>query len=153
VPVGQELGVDTVPSPRRPQAIPTAQQPGDGSIVVVVATDAPLLPNQCKRLAQRATLGVARVGGNGDNGSGDLFLAFSTGNHGIEPTADKTPVPVLMTPNTAISRLFEAVADATEEAILNAMCMAETMTGRTGRTVHALPLDRLQEIMGAYGPA
>ena len=120
-------------------------------IVVIIATDAPLLPNQCTRLAQRATLGVARVGGNGDNGSGDLFLAFSTGNHGIEPENDKSPVPVLMTPNSAISKLFEAVADATEEAILNAVCMAETLTGSTGRIVHALPLDRLKAVMAAYG--
>jgi D-aminopeptidase len=151
VPVGRELGTDVVPSPRMRKPLIPTQQPGDGSIVVIIATDAPLLPNQCKRLAQRATLGVARVGGNGDNGSGDLFLAFSTGNHGIEPETDKSSVPVLMTPNSAISKLFEAVADATEEAILNAVCMAETMTGSTGRTVHELPLDRLKAVMAAYG--
>ena len=149
VPVGREISTDVVGSPRSKPA--QYQQPGDGSIVVIVATDAPLLPIQCKRLAQRATLGVARVGGNGDNGSGDLFLAFSTGNEGLEPDEDKSPVAVRMTPNNAISKLFEAVADATEEAILNALCMAETMTGSTGRTVHAMPLDRVAEIMRAYG--
>jgi D-aminopeptidase len=149
VPVGRMIGIDEVPSPRTPA--PAVQPPpGDGSIVVIIATDAPLLPNQCKRLAQRATLGVARVGGNGDNGSGDLFLAFSTGNDGLDPLGDRSPVPVQMVPNSGISRLFEAVADATEEAILNAVCMAETMTGGTGRTVHALPLDRLTEVMERY---
>ena len=123
---------------------------GDGSIIVIVATDAPLLPHQCKRLAQRATIGVARVGGNGDNGSGDLFLAFSTGNRGLDPRGSIDPVTVQMVPNDAISALFEAVADATQEAIVNALCMATTMTGVAGRTSHAIPLDRLQEVMRKY---
>ena len=149
VPVGRDINIDEVPSPRRKQVV--QQQPGDGSIVVIIATNAPLLPIQCKRLAQRATLGVARVGGNGDNGSGDLFLAFSTGNHGLEPADDVSPVPVSMVPNNAISALFEAVADATEESILNALCMAETMEGGAGRVVHQMPLDRLKDVMAKYG--
>ena len=98
---------------------------------MIVATDAPLLPTQCTRLAQRATIGVARVGGNGDNGSGDLFLAFSTGNEGLDPRGSVDPVPVRMVPNDAINPMFEAVADATQEAIVNALCMATTMTGAT----------------------
>ena len=88
VPVGREITVDQVPSPRGRTA-PSQPAPGDGSIVVIIATDAPLLPIQCRRLAQRASLGIARVGGNGDNGSGDLFLAFSTGNDHLEPQTEK----------------------------------------------------------------
>ena len=143
VPVGREIPADDVstpwPNPR-----------GDGSIIIVVATDAPLLPNQCKRLAQRATIGLARVGGNGDNGSGDLFLAFSTGNRGLNPRDAIDPLPVRAYPNSAISDLFEAVADATQEAIVNALCMATATVGIAGRTSHALPLDRLQEVMRKY---
>ena len=122
----------------------------DGSIVVIIGTDAPLLPNQCKRLAQRATIGVARTGGNGDNGSGDLFLAFATGNRGVDPRDGSDAVDIRMVPNHLMSRLFEAVADATQEAIVNALCMATTMVGANGRTAHALPLDRLQEVMRKY---
>ena len=146
VPIGREIGYDEVPSQR--------QEPiKDGSIIVILATDAPLLPDQCRRIAQRATIGLARVGGNGNNGSGDLFLAFSTGNRGMiagdvpEPFAVRSLHPDAMTP------LFEAAADATEEAILNAVCMATTMTGVNGRTSHALPLDRVQELMAKYGRA
>jgi D-aminopeptidase len=143
VPVGREIPVEEVPAPGLPSNF-------DGSIVVIVATDAPLLPNQCKRLAQRATIGVARVGGNGDNGSGDLFLAFSTGNAGVDPRDSSSPVPIRMMPNNAMSLMFEAVADATQEAIINALCMATTMTGINGRVSQALPLDRLQETMAKY---
>jgi D-aminopeptidase len=143
VPVGREIPLTEVPSPR-------GEPKGDGSIVIIVATDAPLLPNQCKRLAQRATIGLARVGGCGDNGSGDLFLAFSTANRGLDPRGSVTPVAAQMLPNDAISDLFHAVADATHEAIANALCMATTMVGVNGRTAHALPLDRLQEVMRTY---
>ena len=127
-----------------------AEPPGDGSIIIIVATDAPLLPHQCKRLAQRATIGLARVGGNGDNGSGDLFLAFSTGHRGLGSRGSIAPVAVRMLPNDAISALFEAVADATQEAIVNALCMATTTTGVSSRTSHAIPLSRLQEVMRKY---
>ena len=147
VPVGEEIPAEEVPTPR-----PTtrAKPAGDGSIIIIVATDAPLLPNQCKRLAQRATVGLARAGGNGDNGSGDLFLAFSTGNRGLDPKDAIEPLPVRAYPNSAISDLFAAVAEATEEAIVNALCMATTMTGVNDRTAHAIPLDRLQEVMRKY---
>ncbi|MCC6791771.1 MAG: P1 family peptidase [Thermomicrobiales bacterium] len=144
VPVGEEISSDVVETPwPRPKT--------DGSIIVIIATDAPLLPNQCKRLAQRATIGVARVGGNGDNGSGDLFLAYSTANRVSESREVVEPIPVKWYPNGAISDLFEAVADATQEAIVNAMCMATTTVGIEGRTSHAIPLDLLQEVMAKYG--
>lgn len=140
VPVGQRIGRDAVPLPSVPE--------GAGSIIVVIATDAPLLPSQCRRLAQRATLGIARVGGLGENSSGDIFLAFSTGNTGLyRSEMSVEPYTVRMLPNDAISPLFEAVADAVEEAILNALCAATTTTGVNGRVAHALPLDRLQEIL------
>ena len=137
VAVGRELGPDVVPSWRN--------APRDaGSIIVVLATDAPLLPIQCQRLARRATTGLAWVGGIGANGSGDIFLAFSTGNHVRQ--RDKISEVRMLAPE-AMTGLFRAAAEATEEAILNALTMAETMTGREGRIVHALPLDRLQEVM------
>ena len=144
-PVGEEIGPDEVPTPwPRPRV--------DGSIIIIVATDAPLLPHQCKRLAQRATVGLARVGGNGDNGSGDLFLCFSTGNLGLVDPEDRvSPIPTRMVPNSAINGLFDAVIEATQEAIVNALCMATTMVGIEGRTSYAIPLDRLQEVMRRYG--
>jgi len=115
-----------------------------GSIIVVLlATDAPLLPIQCQRLARRATTGLAWAGGLGANGSGDIFIAFSTANR-IEPTAPTSAV-TMVSPDT-MTTLFRAAAEATEEAILNALCKAETMTGFRA-TAHALPLDRLQEVM------
>ena len=136
VPVGEAIGIEAVPSPRRPSS-------DTGSIIVVLATDAPLLPIQCQRLARRATTGLARVGGLGANSSGDIFIAFSTANR-IDPKAPTSSV-TMVSPDT-MTALFRAAAEATEEAILNALCMAETMTGyRT--TAHALPLDRLQEVM------
>ncbi len=146
VPVGQEIGPSEVPLPWTPP--PAAS----GSIIVVVATDAPLLPHQCNRLAQRATIGVGRVGGLGENSSGDIFLAFATGNRGLQgqPGPDKTIALRALT-NDALTPLFEAVADATEEAILNAMCAATTTTGIEGRTAHEIPLDRLQEVLRQYG--
>lgn len=144
VPVGEEIPTSEVPNP-------SARTTSDGSIIIIVATNAPLLPHQCKRVAQRATVGLARVGGHGDNGSGDLFLAFSTGNRGMGPKTDASPIPVLAYPNEAISELFLATVEATEEAIVNALCMATTMVGVAGRTSHAIPLDRLQEVMRKYG--
>jgi len=120
---------------------------GGGSIIVVVATDAPLLPHQCSRLAQRAGLGIARLGAGGEHFSGDLFLAFATGNRDLPPSdygaGSPVSVPVEMLSNTHITPLFDAVADATEEAILNALLAAETMTGRNGLTAHALDADTL----------
>jgi D-aminopeptidase len=143
VPVGREIGFTHTPSPR-------PENPPEGSIIVVIATDAPLIPTQCKRLAQRATIGLARVGSVGHNGSGDLFLAFATGNH--LPADARTPYELKMLPQQQLNAFFEAVAEAVEESILNALCAAETMTGQQGRTAYALPLDELQRVMRRYRP-
>jgi D-aminopeptidase len=140
VPVGRHIGYDVVPAP-------WAEERSTGSIIVVIATDAPLLPVQCRRLAKRATVGLARVGGIGHNGSGDIFLAFSTANH--LPAAAGLRRSIQMLAHSSLDPLFAAVADATEEAILNALCAADTMTGRDGRTAHALPLDLLAEALAA----
>jgi D-aminopeptidase len=145
VPVGREIPAEEVPTPRS-QVPPVA-----GSIIVVLATDAPLLPEQCRRLAQRATLGVARVGGLGENSSGDIFLAFAIGNDGLNAVRHgRGVVGVRMVGNVDMSRLFEAAADAVEEAIVNALCAATTTTGIAGRTAYALPLDRLVELLHRY---
>ncbi len=150
VPVGEELSASTVPLPGAPAA-----SEGVGSIIVVVATDAPLLPNQCTRLAQRAGFGIARTGGVGEHSSGDLFVAFATGNRGL-PGSDYLPdspitIPLHMLSNTYINTLFDAVVEATEEAILNALLAAETMTGRDHVTAHRLDPDRLLPVMRRYG--
>jgi L-aminopeptidase/D-esterase-like protein len=120
-----------------------------GSIIIVIATDAPLLPHQLKRLARRATMGLARTGSTSGNGSGDIFIAFSTANSG----ADKQPGPntVQTVSNERISPLFTATVEATEEAIVNAMVGAKTMTGIDGHTVVALPHDRLKQVLTKYG--
>lgn len=135
IPVGTLIGADRTPLPTDPSVADA------GSIIVIIATDAPLLADQCKRLARRATVGLARVGGTGGNGSGDIFLAFSTANrvplHGTEPSSVSTMPASSMTP------LFNATAEAVEESIWNALCAAETMTGHQGRVVHALPHDQL----------
>ena len=119
-----------------------------GSIIVVLATDAPLLPIQCKRLARRATTGLAWVGGIGTNGSGDIFLAFATGNR---IPRHQTIVDLRMVAPEHMNGLFLAAAEATEEAILNSMTAATTTTGFKGHKVHALPHDRLQEVMRKHG--
>ena len=121
---------------------------GRGSIIIVVATDAPLLPHQLKRIARRASLGVARTGGIASNGSGDIFVAFSTGNPGAAAARPTTGITLLS--NSQISSLFGATVEATEEAIINAMIAAETMVGRDGNRSDAIPHDRLREIMRAY---
>ncbi|HYR07070.1 MAG TPA: P1 family peptidase [Longimicrobium sp.] len=128
-----------------PPAAPASRIEGMGSIIVVVATDAPLLPHQLKRVATRVSLGVGRMGGFGENSSGDIFLAFSTGNRGASVTEGIGSLRMLS--NEEISPFFSATAYATEEAILNAMLAAETMTGADGLRVHALPHDRLVEVM------
>jgi len=148
VPVGREIGIDEVPSDR--DAL--AAHPSDadaGSIIVVLATDAPLLPHQCERLAQRAGLGVARTGGAGEHSSGDLFIAFATGNRvGTEDhTTDRPFTRELRALEDAwISSLFWAAIEATEEAIVNALVAAETMAGADGHVAHRLPHDRLAEV-------
>jgi D-aminopeptidase len=120
-----------------------------GSLVVILATDAPLLPYQLKRLARRGAIGMARTGGMAGNGSGDLFLAFSTANPGAaRPESGIATLQAL--PNDRMDLLFMAVAYAVEEAILNALLAAETMTGRAGLTIPALPHDRLQVLVRQY---
>ena len=129
---------------------PAREEPEQGSIIVVVATDAPLLPHQLKRMATRVSLGIGRQGGFGGNTSGDIFLAFSTAN----PRAwfDDHPVTdVKMLPNDRISPLFQATAQATEAAITNALLAAETMTGANDLRIYALPVDRLLAAMRKYG--
>ncbi len=121
----------------------------DGSIIIVIATDAPLLPSQLKRIATRASLGVGRMGGRGENGSGDIFLAFSTANPHAAYGRDTTRIVMLS--NERASTLFAATVQATEEAMVNAMLGAETMTGANDRRVYALPVDRLRTVMAKYG--
>ena len=138
VAVGRALGPDRIALPPRP--------PTGGSIIVLVATDAPLLPHQCERLAQRAALGVGRTGGSGENSSGDFVLTFATGNPGLAEGGEA--ISVAMLANERIDGLFYAAIEATEEAIVNALLAAETMTGKVG-TVHRLDPDLLADVMGA----
>ena len=161
--IGEAIPTTDVPSPYDQSdavdaartAAATRPPAGAGSIIVLLATDAPLLPHQCERLAQRAGLGLARAGGTGGNYSGDLFLAWATGNRGLPSfSAEGDPrvaVDVRMVADRAIDRLFEAAIEATEEAIVNALVAATTMVGRDGVTAHALPHDRLVEAMARAG--
>jgi D-aminopeptidase len=119
-----------------------------GSIIVVVATDAPLIPTQLKRLAKRVSLGLGRNGSYSGDGSGDIFIAFSTANPGA--AASKGLQHLTMLPNDQIDPIFLATVQATEEAVINAMIAAETMTGINNRTVIALPHDRLREVLEKY---
>ena len=169
VPVGEAIPVEELPSPYsaidddetagvaagRPARRGDLPPPGSGSIIVIVATDAPLLPNQCERLAQRAGLGIARMGGTGAHSSGDLFLAFATGNRTLPRTSfaadPRITADIRALNDFAIGPLFDATIEATEEAILNALVAATTMTGRDGITAHALPHDRLVEAMARFG--
>lgn len=163
VPVGEQIG-DLAPcrasdlpnafgiEPRcdaaRPAAAGKADRDGAGSIIVVVATDAPLLPHQLKRLATRVSLGVGRMGGMGQNSSGDIFVAFSTANPQV--SGEKGVQHLQMLPNAAVNPLFYATVQATEEAILNALLAANTMTGANDVRVFALPEARLVEIMRQF---
>ncbi len=129
--------------------LPGSDSQGDvGSIIIVIATDAPLLPHQLKRLAKRASLGLARTGSVSGNSSGDIFIAFSTAN----PYADAAPGPNIVhtVSNDRITPLFTATVEATEEAIVNAMVGAKTMTGIDGHTVVALPHEQLQQVLKKY---
>jgi L-aminopeptidase/D-esterase-like protein len=144
VPVGQELGCDDwrCPSWREPRR-------REGSIIIVVATDAPLLAHQLERLATRASLGVARTGSISSNGSGDIFIAFSTANPGAASAKDLAQVT--MVPNGRLNPVFEATVQATEEAIINALVAAETMTGRDDHRVIALPHEAVEEVTRRHG--
>jgi D-aminopeptidase len=157
-PVGRVLGTDRVPSPFDTLAAhhpPGTSAAGAGSIVVVLATDAPLLPHQCERLAQRAGMGVARAGGGLEDSSGDLFIAFATGNEGIPPAdyarEQREAFAVRVLPNPAMTPLFEAAADATEEAIVNALLAAGTVTGADGVTAHGLTPELLGDALAVLG--
>jgi L-aminopeptidase/D-esterase-like protein len=125
-----------------------ADHEGRGSIIVIVATDAPLLPHQLERIARRVSLGLGRLGSFAGNSSGDLFLAFSTANAGAAKP-EGTPALVML-PNDRIDPLFQATIDATEEAVVNAMLAAQTMTGADGIRVFGLPGDRVVEILRKY---
>jgi L-aminopeptidase/D-esterase-like protein len=137
VPVGQEIPEGTI----RPVEA--------GSIIVIIATDAPVLPNQLKRLARRPALALGRMGSASGDGSGDIFLAFSTANP--VPEEHGKPGTVQMLATEDMSPLFEAVVQATEEAIVNALVAGETMTGRDGHVVLGLPHDKLREVLKKYG--
>jgi D-aminopeptidase len=146
-PVGRALPVSEIPSPDPAEA-------GAGSIIVIAATDAPLLPGQCTRVAKRASFGIARTGGAGEHWSGDLLLAFSTANRGM-PASEMgaqtaLTVPVEMLADAHINAVFDAVVEATEEAILGALLGAETMTGRDGLTAHAIDPDRLLAVLDSH---
>jgi len=141
VPVGVEI-TDMLPTPGK-------RDDGQGSIIVVVATDAPLLPHQLKRLVQRVSLGIGRMGGFGENSSGDIFIAFSTAN-AVEASKNDGIANLNMLPNNKINPLFWNVSFATEEAIVNALVAAETMKGINGNTAFALPHDRLREVLRKY---
>jgi D-aminopeptidase len=154
VPVG--LHLDDVPEPGPDHEDRSGAGPGAGSIIAIVATDAPLLPHQCTRLAQRAGLGVARMGGVGEHTSGDLFLCFATGNRGMAPAAaaeaGSFAFELTMFDDRYITGLFDAVVEATEEAILNALLAARTTDGPDGIVAHALSAERLTQALGAQTP-
>jgi len=144
VPVGKELK-DTLNDEFK---APPSYQQGDGSIIVVVATDAPVLTHQLKRIVQRVSLGIGQVGGQGTNGSGDIFIAFSTANPTAFQREDFTKVETLA--NDEINPLFEATIQATAEAIINAMVAAETMEGINGNKSHALPHKLVMDVLKKY---
>jgi D-aminopeptidase len=142
VPVGRLVGPEAVPTPSRGSE-------AQGSIIGIVATDAPLLPGQCDALAQRAGLGVARLGGAGEISSGDLFLCFSTGNRALIGEAPLSELRMVRL--DLVDALFYAAIEATEEAIVNALLAAETMTGLEGNTAYALEAERLAAALRSSG--
>ena len=148
VPISTEIR-----SPNTPPPLPPPARPGDerlelGSIIIVIATDAPLMPHQLKRLAHRASHGLGRTGATSGNGSGDIAIAFSTANPGAAAAPDVAQVG--MVSNRRISALFTATVESVEEAIVNALIAAETMAGANNRTVTAIPHDRLREVLQKY---
>jgi len=146
----RELLVSGVPVGREIADLMPLEGAGDGSIIIVVATDAPLDHLKLRRLASKASMGLARTGTISSHGSGDIFLAFSTGNR-VPHYAKPLTYTLTVVPDSHLNPLFEAVGEATEEAILNALAMATTTVGRDGNTAFALPLDRLVAIMKKYG--
>ena len=168
VPVGQEIPVSEVPSAwdqaeqldagggsDAAPGMAGRQGPGGGSVIVILATDAPLLAHQCERLAQRAGLGLARMGSIASHGSGDIFIAFATGNRGLGATGTeqdaRRTVAVRMVVDKGMSPLFQAAVEAVEGAVVNALLAADTLTGRDGITAYAIDQDRLLDVMARYG--
>ena len=151
IPIGQELLDVPLPVEHELRSALTRRGPERdmGSIIVVIATDAPLNGTQCTRMARRASLGVARMGGKGGNGSGDIFLAFATGNPGAFSVSRTTSVKQF--PNEGMNDLFTAVADATEEAIANALVAGRDMSGIEGNSVRALPKKPVQDHLRKHG--
>jgi D-aminopeptidase len=141
VPVGERIGADVLPLPE------SGAPEGAGSIIVLLATDAPLLPLQCEHLARRAAFGIARTGGMGESSSGDFALCFATGNRGLD--AEDAELAVRMLSPGRIDPLYEATIDAVEESILNALLAASTMTGLHGHTVHGLQAELLLDALAA----
>jgi D-aminopeptidase len=157
VPIGELLQAEHTAAGRSVPPSAAGREPRkDGSIIVVVATDVPLTPVQLQRVARRATVGLSKVGGYGSNSSGDIFLAFSTANKipvanfsftsGGSPYQPR-PQDVQMTDTDTVDGVFEAAADATEEAIYNALFMGESMTGFQGRSVEALDLVKVKRMV------
>lgn len=144
-PAGREIA-DLMP--RRANQADAAGE-GDGSIIIVIATDAPLLPDQLRRLARRATIGMGRTGGQGDSSSGDIFIAFTTANP--VTLGAGAPLDYQSIPGEALDPLFDGVVQATEEAILNALVAGEDTTGRGNSHVYGLPHDRVRDILARYG--
>jgi D-aminopeptidase len=149
VPIGAEMPVAPSRAGNAAQLKPSATDEELGSIIIIVATDAPLLPHQLERIARRASLGLARTGATSGNSSGDIFIAFSTANRSAATAPDVAAVQMLS--NDRISALFSATVQATEEAIVNALVAAETMRGANGRTVEALSHDALKKLLRKYG--
>jgi D-aminopeptidase len=145
----EDLRLDGVPVGREITELMPRYKPSEGSIIVVVATDAPVLPHQLERLAKRAAMGLARTGSTARQSSGDFMLAFSTGTV-VPHQPEALTMPVNALNNDAINPLFQATIEATEEAIGNALTMATTTVGRDGNTAYALPLDRLKAVMKKY---
>ena len=153
VPVGREI-TDLTPDIKREGGdAADINVDHEGSVIVVIATDAPLSSRQLERLAARASLGLARTGSTSGNSSGDIFIAFSTGNTVPQSATSRTLSATFVSPESTstLNPLFQAVVEATEESVLNALMKAETMTGINGNTVHALPYDRLKAVMAKYG--
>lgn len=143
--LGRKVPHEVVPIPERNRVVPDE----DGSIIILVATDAPLLAPQCNALSRRATLGLARTGAMANSGSGDFAIAFSTGNE-VDVLSEVPSTGLATIPARKMDPLFHATVEATEEAILNALCAAETTTGQLGRTVHALPHDLVRDAAGRW---
>src|SRR5262245_57340675 len=153
VPVGREITDLTPETNRGGGAAADINLDHEGSVIVVVATDAPLSSRQLARLASRAALGLARTGSTSGNTSGDIFIAFSTGNTVPHSSDSRTVSATFVSPESTatLNPLFQAVVEATEESVLNALTKADTMVGINGNRVHALPYERLRAVMAKYG--